>query len=241
MTLKLPKAPYETAKAIYAGRSMLRFVRSKTFDGATASTEGVFTLAEHGLAVGNTLRFKSGTDGSGLTADEIYYVTEVPTDSTFKLSATHSGAAVTIDTAYTDVVFAKAHCFGLKKVTLKGDLQVDNYQEPDETGVLRTVDQREKSNEETSEFESPETLRKLELFDGKMFGQIEGTVTIFAPDPQRQKAGTIALVSEEDFPCTLASSGDTELGEGFSKAPLKLTSLKCGGIIWQTAVQILTA
>lgn len=241
MSVKLPKAPYNTAKAIYAGRTMLRFVRSATFNGVTADTEGVFTLAAHGFEVGQTFRFKSGTDGAGLTADEIYYVTTVPSDDTFTLSATYGGDSVEITTAYTDMVFAKAHCLGLKEVTLKGDIQTDTYQEPDDEGVLRTVDQRNKSGDETMEFESPETLRKLELFDGKMFGLIKGTMTLFAPDPQRQAANTIALVSEEDFPCTLASNGDTKLGGGFSTAPLKLTSLKSGGITWQTTVQIVSA
>ncbi len=241
MTLKLPKAPYNTAKAIYAGRSMLRFVRSATFHGVTASVEGVFSLADHGFAVGSALRFKSGTAGSGLTANEIYYVIAVPSDGTFKLSATYGGESVAIATAYTDIVFAKAHILGLKEITTKGEIENDTYEEPGEDGVLYTVDSRQKSAKESAEFESPETLRKLELFDGKLFGQISGTATLFTPDPQRQAANTVALVSEEDFPCTLSSNGDTKLGGGFSTAPLKLTSLKPGGITYQAAAQIVAS
>jgi|GEM_PF-2627907 len=241
MPLKLPKAPYNTAKAIYAGRSMLRFVRSETFDGVAASTEGLFTLADHGFSVGNTLRFKSGEAGAGLTADEIYYVTAAPTDSTFTLSATYGGATVTIETAYTDIVFAKAHCIGLKEITPKGEIEEETVEEPDDEGINRTVDSRVKSIKESMEFELPESLRVLELFDGKMFGTIEGTCTLFVPDPQRQPSGTIALVSEEDFPCKLMSNGDAKLGQGFSKPGLKLTSLKSGGITYQTSAQIIAA
>lgn len=246
MALKLPKAPYNTAKAIYAGRCMLRFVRSETFKGVVADTEGVFTLASqedvigHALEVGQTLRFIEGTAGVGLTAKEIYYVISVDDDD-FKLSATYGGEAVAITTAYTDLTFACVHCLGLKEITPKGEIEMETYEEPDDEGVLRTVDQREKSNKESMEFEMPEALRSLELFDGKLFGMVDGTATLFAPDPQRQAANTIALVSEEDFACQLSSNGDAKLGGGFTHPALKLTSLKAGGIKYQTAAQIVAA
>lgn len=233
MALKLPTAPYNTAKALYAGRSMLRFVRTATFT-AAVSEAGTFDLADHGFENGNTVRFVSGT--AGLTEKEIYYIVNAA-EGTFQLSLTYGGEAVTATVGATNV-FQKAHCIGLKEVTIKNEPEYEEYEEPGSDGINYVVDSRVKVIKQSKEFTLPETLRLLELFDGQLSGMVEGTATMFIPDPQRDAPNTIALVTEEDYPAKLTVGGDIKTGGGFSAPTLTLKSMKAGAIKYIGNAQI---
>jgi len=54
----------------------------------------VFTLASHGLVVGNRVKFSAGTLPTGFVTDTSYYVASVPSTSTFTLAATSGGAGI---------------------------------------------------------------------------------------------------------------------------------------------------
>lgn len=69
---------------------------------ANATTD-VITAAAHGLANGETVRFKGADLPAGLTQVTIYYVRDVTTD-TFKVSATAGGSAVNITDAGSGVM-----------------------------------------------------------------------------------------------------------------------------------------
>jgi hypothetical protein len=58
---------------------------------AAAATD-VFTRAAHGLKVGDPVVFSGLTGGAGITAGTTYYVTSVPSSSTFKVSAAPPGS-----------------------------------------------------------------------------------------------------------------------------------------------------
>jgi microcystin-dependent protein len=61
----------------------------------TIASPGVFTLASHGLVVGDRVYFTTtGALPTGLSANTIYYVVSVPTSSTFTVSASEGGSAV---------------------------------------------------------------------------------------------------------------------------------------------------
>jgi hypothetical protein len=57
---------------------------------------GVWTLSTHGLAVNDQVVLGAITTTTGVTADTVYYVKTVPSGSTFTLSATLGGAALTL-------------------------------------------------------------------------------------------------------------------------------------------------
>lgn len=62
----------------------------------TLASPGVFTLAGHGLAVGDAVYLTTtGALPTGLSANTLYYVMTVPTSSTFTLGTSRSSTAVT--------------------------------------------------------------------------------------------------------------------------------------------------
>lgn len=62
----------------------------------TIASPGVFTLANHGLVIGDAVYLTTtGALPTGLSANTIYYVMTVPTSSTFTLGASRSTTAVT--------------------------------------------------------------------------------------------------------------------------------------------------
>jgi microcystin-dependent protein len=61
----------------------------------TIASPAVFTLASHGLAIGDCVYLTTtGALPTGLSANTIYYVVSTPTTDTFTLSATEGGAAI---------------------------------------------------------------------------------------------------------------------------------------------------
>lgn len=66
-----------------------------TYDETGGAAEDLWTLASHGLAVNDTVRFSAaGTGATGYSSGIIYYVASVPSANTFTLSATESGSAI---------------------------------------------------------------------------------------------------------------------------------------------------
>jgi microcystin-dependent protein len=61
----------------------------------TVASPGVFTLAAHGLVIGDRVYLTTtGALPTGLSANTIYYVVSTPTTDTFTLSATEGGSAI---------------------------------------------------------------------------------------------------------------------------------------------------
>lgn len=230
--MSLPIAPFNASALLYAGASIIRLTRKTTESGFTAENTGIITKTAHGLKADRALKFVSGEGGSGLTADTIYFVRDVESN-TFKLSLTPGGDAVTIGTAYTEMVFAHVHLFQSAMVTPKSEDEEITYEMPDSLGINRTVATRMKTGKESFEFETPETKRLLELFDKKLSGILKCTAQIWTPDPQADEAGFCALVSEE-FDASVTKSGDGKWGGGeFDKSTIVIKSEKKGGVEWE--------
>jgi hypothetical protein len=62
---------------------------------ADAPTD-VFTRAAHGLRVGDPVVFSALTGGAGITAGALYYVSQVLSSSTFKVSSSRGGTALDV-------------------------------------------------------------------------------------------------------------------------------------------------
>ena len=61
----------------------------------TIASPGVFTLANHGLAVGDSIFLTTtGALPTGLSPNTLYYVVSVPSSSTFQVSAIRGGTAI---------------------------------------------------------------------------------------------------------------------------------------------------
>lgn len=66
-----------------------------TYDVTGGAEEDLWTLASHGLAVGDSVIFTAaGTGATGYAASTRYYVASVPSVNTFQLSATLGGAVI---------------------------------------------------------------------------------------------------------------------------------------------------
>lgn len=65
-----------------------------TFTVAFATDPEILTLTDHGLAVGDRVRFSGDALPSGLSAATDYWVVSVPSTSTFKVSLVRGGAEI---------------------------------------------------------------------------------------------------------------------------------------------------
>lgn len=72
-----------------------RSVGDATYDETGGGVEDEWTLASHGLQVGDAVQFTAvGTGATGYAVDTTYYVAEVPGVNTFTLAATLGGSAI---------------------------------------------------------------------------------------------------------------------------------------------------
>lgn len=85
--------------------------------GATSATDTITTGAAHGLSVGNKVVFRSIGAATGLVVGRIYYVVNVGSSTTFKVSGKAGGTAITLGTA-TGISFVAASATDLTKDTV---------------------------------------------------------------------------------------------------------------------------
>lgn len=64
---------------------------------ATTSSSTTLTAVAHGLKVGDLMKFTSVDLLTSVTVDTLYYVKTVPSADTFTISATRTGAAISMD------------------------------------------------------------------------------------------------------------------------------------------------
>jgi hypothetical protein len=91
---------------------------------------GVFTTATHGYAIGDRVVLSALATTTGITILTYYYVLTVPSSTTFTLSATSGGAALTLATNGT-ATLAKMHEPRLQlanKITSNTDSKDVNYE-----------------------------------------------------------------------------------------------------------------
>lgn len=85
---------------------------------ATSDTSDTITCADHGLAVGDLVRFRNVDQLTTLLTTKFYIVIAVPASNTFKLSATRAGSAIVADeTEAALVVDAYSSLGGLRTKT----------------------------------------------------------------------------------------------------------------------------
>jgi hypothetical protein len=103
---------------------------------------------------------------------------------------------------------------------------------PGMDGVVRKVRAVRTKGYELWTFDVQEVKRLLDIFGGATIGLVNATCTLFIPDVA-DPTGTVALVSESDFPCLVTRDGKVGYGEGkFSDATIKIESLKTGDVQW---------
>jgi hypothetical protein len=234
--MALPTAPFDAAKSIFNGLSVIQLVLEPNITGVTAATDTV-TKTAHGLTVGRALKYVSGTGFTGLTAGSIYYVVDVGSSSTFKISATPGGSAISVGTSSAGV-FTPVHIFEATKLDDEPESEVKHLPRPDARGVIRNVRSVRTKSVEKFKFDLDEVKRLRELFGGAMVGRKEGTCTLWVPDVD-DDTGKCALKSENDFACTVSRDGNISHGGGeFSKSTIMIESNKTGDITWSADVSV---
>jgi hypothetical protein len=229
--MPLPVAPFNAAKSIFAGKTVIQLKIASALSGVTGATDTLTFLAAHGLAVGQQIQFVSGTGFTGLVAGTNYFVVAVPTSTTAKISATSGGAAITVGTS-TVGVLQPVQVFESRKLDSK--LQQENKEilRPDASGILRKVRIVTTKREESFMFEMDEAKRLLDIFGGALSGLVNATCTLWMPDPS-DTSSNVALKSETDFACMVYRDGDVKFGDGdFTKPNISIESLKSGSLAW---------
>lgn len=229
--MALPTAPFNAAKSIFAGKSVIQLKIAPALTGVTAATDTITTGAAHGLSVGQQVIFNSGTGFTGLVGGTAYFVVLVPTATTFKISATSGGAALTPGTSSAGS-FQPVQIIESRLLKHGDDAEYKEIQRPDSSGILRTVRKVKTKGGETWKFEMDEAKRIVDVFSGALAGFVTATATLWLPDPQ-DASGYVALKSETDFTCTIGRDGELGFGDSdFTKATLMLTSTKQGPVLF---------
>jgi hypothetical protein len=227
--MPLPIDPFDVKNLLFSGKSLI-VINLAAVSGYTAATDTI-TKTAHGLTVGRTVEFVSGTGWTGLTAGLLYYVVAVPTTDTFKISATAGGAAISVGTS-TVGVFEPVEVFGAKVLTDKPEQDTKSYEYPDSEGVSREVRTIVTRQVQSWTFTSGEIKRISRLFGGGMMGFVSAKATLYNPDPS-DASGTVSMKSENKFPCTLTRDGDITIGNSeFSEMTLTLKGNKLGKVIF---------
>lgn len=222
--------PFQVAKSIYAGLSVIVMKVATAISSVTAATD-TLTKTTHGFSVGQALEFTSGTGFTGLTALSVYYVVAVPDADTFKIAATYGGTAISVGTSSAGI-FQPLLVFEAKKLDSTPSQEEAKLQRPDRNGIKRVVRRVLTAESEEFTFEIDEPKRLLEIFSGAMSGQITAPTTLYIPDPQ-DASGKVALKSEKDFSATITRDGNMTFGDGnFTTSTIKLSSNKQGAITW---------
>lgn len=231
--MPLPSAPFDAAKSLFAGLSIIQLKLLPQLAGVAAEADDeTFTKNGHGLANGQALLFVSGTGFTGLTAGMVYYVRDAAAN-TFKLAAAPGGAAIDITLDGSDGLFQPVSIFESRKLTHRDNREFKTIERPDAQGVLRTVRKVCVKGAEEFIYEVDEAKRLVtEIFQGALSGIREGTATIWEPDPS-DATGKVALKSDTDFAVDITREGDGNFGDGdFTKLQLKLSSRKNGDVLW---------
>lgn len=227
--MPLPSAPFNAANSIYTGLAVIQLKLTPPTSGVTSATDTLTFLLAHNLAVGQGVVFVSGTGFTGLTPGTTYYVVNVPTSTTLKLSATVGGAAITVGTS-TVGIFQPVLVFEAEKIDDDPEMEIKYLSRPDSKGTLRNVRSvRTKSNEKWT-FALEEVKRLISIF-GALFGRATGTVTIWIPDVD-DASGKCAFKSENDFAGTVSRDGKMSHGGDFSNCTIKIESNKAGDVQW---------
>lgn len=230
--MAIPSSPFVSADSIFAGLSVI--VAKPTalrMSGVTAATDTITTAAAHGLAVGDQVAFVSGTGFTGLTAGSIYFVVDVGTSTTFKVSATAGGAAISVGNSSAGV-FDVALVF--EALQLDNQVQQSEYEfkRPDSAGVNRVVRNVLVEQQESYVFNTDQAKRLPKLFGGSLVGRRTILATLYVPDPD-DASGKVALKSEADFSATLITEGNVTFGNRQGTIPnIRIKSNKQGAITW---------
>jgi hypothetical protein len=227
--MAVPTSPFVSADSLYAGLSVIRFTPTAgRVSGVTGATSTLTFLAAHGLAVGDMIKYVSGTGFTGLTASTYYYVVSVPTSTTATISATAGGSAIAVGTSSAGI-FDTCIIFEALRVSGTPDQQTYQFRRPDSGGVSRRVRSILTQQDETFTFQFDQAKRLPAIFSG-LIGRKSGTATIWFRDPD-DATGYAALVSETDFSATLLTEGSVEFGGGTGTLPsFRLESNKQGVI-----------
>jgi hypothetical protein len=230
--MPLPSAPFDAAKSLYAGRSIIQLKLSPAVTGVTGATDTLTFLAAHGLTVGQQIQFNSGTGFTGLAAGTSYFVVAVPSTTTMKVSSTAGGSAIAVGTSSAGS-FTPVLVFESRKLDHKDNREFKTIERPDSNGVNRVVRKICIKGAEEFIYELDEGKRLVtEIFSGALSGIKEGTATIWEPDPS-DATGKVALKSDTDFACDVTRDGDLKFGDGdATKAQIKLSSRKQGDVIF---------
>jgi hypothetical protein len=110
--------------------------------------------------------------------------------------------------------------------------EIKYLERPGLDGVVRKLRAVRTKGYEVYTFDLQEVKRLMTIFGGATIGSVNATCSLFVPDVN-DDTGTVAMISEADFPCLVTRDGKVTHGDGkFSDATIKIESLKTGDIQW---------
>ncbi len=136
---------------------------------------------------------------------------------------------------------APALIFEATKITDDPEQATKTLDRPGKDGVVRPRRSVLTKGAEKWTFELDEVKRLLDIFDGHLSGTVEATCQLWLPDVD-DDTGKCALVSEADFDVQVSRDGGVDFGGGdYSKAKIKIESLKAGLVHWDADANVSTS
>lgn len=233
----IPNFPVDVANTLYATRTRIAFKPTDGIKtGATgAATTDIISLANHTFADGDMVEYTSGTGFTGLTAGTFYYVRDAVANTSFKLAATATGAAVDLTVDGSAGTFSLIIGYEAAKVDDESQApSPERIEMPDDLGVYHPIRSDYGAQAESWSFPSHEVRRLTKFFNGALQGIRRGTAKLWIPDAALAAASvTTAFLESEWFSAVVTRGGNVSFGDKkHSVATIKIESQKQGAVTW---------
>lgn len=232
--MSTPASYLDRTKVVFAAYARTTFetdafIAAKLTGVTAAGSAATITKTTHGFVTGDRVLYVSGTGFTGLVPGTAYYAINKTAD-TFELAETPTATAgITISVAGSDGVFQKVHIFNCEPLTDEsGAPELVMLKRRGSDGIEGTVDEEIKSYAAAWSWPLDEAMRLLEIYGGKLNGNVSGYATIAVRDT-KDESGKVRMKSER-FYASLIRDGSASFGGGEYTVPkLKLSAKKADG------------
>lgn len=232
--MSIPASYLQRSKVVFAPYARILFeadaqITARLTGVTAAGSSATITKTAHGLSDGSSVLFVSGTGFTGIVAGTTYYVVNSAAD-TFELAESPaSTTGISITAAGSDGIFQAVQVFNCEPLEDSSSApEMEQLKRRGADGIEGIVDEEIKSYAAAWTFDLDEAMRLLEIYGGKLNGNVSGYATIYVRDT-KDASGKVRMKSER-FYASLIRDGSASFGGGaYTKPKLRLSAKKPDG------------
>jgi len=232
--MSIPASYIERSKVVFAAYARILFetdaqIAARLTGVTAAGSAATISKTAHGFATSDRVLFVEGTGFTGLTAGEVYYAINKTAD-TFELAETPTATTgITISVAGSAGIFEKVHVYNCEPLNDEsGTPELEQLMRRGSDGIATIVEEEIKSYAASWSFDLDEAMRVLDLFGGKLNGNVSGYATIYIRDT-KDESGKVRLKSERFYSSIIRDGAASFGGGAFTKPKMKITAKKQDG------------